>query len=560
MRMRSKLCHEQARHWLLHCTLATICIMLLTRAHADESAAADKPYFDVWEYRVAGNTLLAIADVECTLTPHLGASKNIDDIEAARKALEQRYRDSGYPSVLVDIPEQDVNGGIVRLRVTEGRIETLHITGSRYFSLQNIRAAVPALAEGKPLYLPEVQHGLNALNAQTSDRSVTPVLRPGRTPGTVDVELKVKDELPLHGNVELNNRQSSGTSRLRLGAGLRYDNLWQREHSFGVQWQTAPENTSEVRVLSGTYLARFTSTDTLLAVYGVHSSSSSATVGDLAVIGRGDIGGLRVIVPFAADGLFNHSVTLGIDYKDFKEDLHVQGQDNPLSTPIDYVQFSTQYAANRHEEAASYKFNIGANFGVRGIGDHTIECPRLALDDQGNKVVAQQPYNEFGCKRAGAVSNYMILRGNAEYTRTLPRGFALRAVLDGQLADSPLISNEEYAAGGAESVRGYYESQVLGDNGVRATLEFTTPSFGALLSDRLVDMHALLFADDARLRVREPLPGEKSRMEISSVGLGLRVAGWNGWKIDVDWARAYKSAGTVDVGDTHAHARVVYEF
>ena len=86
---------------------------------------------------------------------------------------------------------------------------------------------------------------------------MTPVLRPGKTPGTVEVDLKVKDELPLHGSLELNDRYSTDTSRLRLSAMLRYDNLWQKEHSFSLQYQTAPEKPGEVKVWSGTYLARF---------------------------------------------------------------------------------------------------------------------------------------------------------------------------------------------------------------------------------------------------------------------------------------------------------------
>ncbi|NDF95115.1 MAG: hypothetical protein EB107_04675 [Proteobacteria bacterium] len=35
---------------------------------------------------------------------------------------------------------------------------------------------------------------------------VTPSLRPGLEPGTVDIDLTVKDKLPLHGSVELSDR------------------------------------------------------------------------------------------------------------------------------------------------------------------------------------------------------------------------------------------------------------------------------------------------------------------------------------------------------------------
>ena len=44
------------------------------------------------------------------------------------------------------------------------------------------------------------------------------MLKAGRTPGTVEVGLDVDDQLPLHGNVELSNRNSPYTVPMRLGA------------------------------------------------------------------------------------------------------------------------------------------------------------------------------------------------------------------------------------------------------------------------------------------------------------------------------------------------------
>ena len=59
--------------------------------------------------------------------------------------------------VLVDIPEQDVVSGLVRLKVSEAKVERLEVTGSRFFSLGRIKAAVPGLAEGTVPHLPTVQ-------------------------------------------------------------------------------------------------------------------------------------------------------------------------------------------------------------------------------------------------------------------------------------------------------------------------------------------------------------------------------------------------------------------
>ena len=64
--------------------------------------------FDIREYRVRGNTRLPVSDVEKTVYPFLGPGKTIDDVEAARKALETLYQERGFAACNVDIPEQEV--------------------------------------------------------------------------------------------------------------------------------------------------------------------------------------------------------------------------------------------------------------------------------------------------------------------------------------------------------------------------------------------------------------------------------------------------------------------
>ena len=100
--------------------------------------------FAVWEIRVLGNTVLAQRDIERVVYPHLGRARNLSDMDAARQELETAYREAGFPTVYVDIPEQNVVDGIVRLRVTEGRIGRSRIDGARYFSAREIREALPA--------------------------------------------------------------------------------------------------------------------------------------------------------------------------------------------------------------------------------------------------------------------------------------------------------------------------------------------------------------------------------------------------------------------------------
>src|SRR5262245_6950223 len=52
--------------------------------------------FDVWEFRVLGNTTLPSLAIERAVYPHLGKGKRIADVELARQDLERSFRDAGY--------------------------------------------------------------------------------------------------------------------------------------------------------------------------------------------------------------------------------------------------------------------------------------------------------------------------------------------------------------------------------------------------------------------------------------------------------------------------------
>jgi hemolysin activation/secretion protein len=505
---------------------------------AQAAEATQEQRFDVLEFRVSGNTLLEVKDLERTLYSYLGRDKAFADIELARKALEQRYRDEGFPAVLVDIPEQRVDAGVVWLKVTESKIASLRVSGARYYSSRRLAEQVSALEPGNRLQFAVVQEQISLAGAAYPDRGINPVLRPGRTPGTVEAELKVQDRLPLFGSVEINDRYGENTHRWRSSASVGYSNLWQRGHSLNIQYQTAPEEPAEVRVWSGTYLFRVPSRQSLVALYAVNSKSDVAALGDLSVLGDGNIAGARWISPWRDDDQTSRSLSLGIDYKDFKENIVVQGADTS-ETPISYLSFGIDFTSTHSEADKNTSLNIGTGFGVRGLGNTS---------------------REFDDKRFSARPNYIVLRAGAEHDRPLYFRTRLHLELEGQLADSPLISNEQYAAGGSDTVRGYHESQQMGDDAVRARAEWHSPPLLGASAMPDQSFHGLLFWDGAALHVQEAGAGQDAHTRLASVGVGLRMSETPAWEAQMDLARALVDAGSVQHGDMRWHAYFKYQF
>src|SRR5580704_9879480 len=486
-------------------------------AEADQSKAEE--HFDVMEYRVVGNTVLGNRDIERVLYPLLGPNKTLPDVEAARTALESYYHDHGYGTVFVDIPPQKVDGGIVRLRVTEGRVEKEQISGARYFPEGDVIAALPAGTPGQVLQLSKLQDELQAVNAATPDRSVVPVLKAGSAPGTVDLSLQVHDTLPLHGSLEINNQASLDTRSLRSIASVSYGDMFGRLDSLSLQYQTTPQQLDQVRVFAANYMWHPLESGLQPSLQYINSNSNVAAVGTLGVLGIGEITGLRLAYPFLADAGSNQSVTFGLDYKHFRNMIN-QNATTADNTPITYLDLSFAYAGLWRSDLLTTTFSATANAGPRGV-----------VNNQ----------NAFANDRAEARDNYFYLRGDLIVDLKLPAGFLLRLRAAGQAAAEPLITNENFSIAGVDGVRGYLESEVLGDKGIKETAQITSPGWrahGRVLGD------GYLFFDEGRTWVLDSLACEPTGtgIHLRSWGGGLDVLPGRKLTGSLTWAKALDSA------------------
>lgn len=182
-----------------------LALMLVAEAPALWAEEADTPVaaeagtparlVDVNEYVVRGNTVLDAREIEEAVYAFLGPQRKLTDIEGARDALQQRYQAKGYQSVFVELPEQQVEGGVVYLQVSETKIGRVRVVGTEHYSPVNVREEVPALEEGKVADFSAVQSQLAVAN-RNPGRQVVPVVREGQRPGTMDVDLQVEDKNP----------------------------------------------------------------------------------------------------------------------------------------------------------------------------------------------------------------------------------------------------------------------------------------------------------------------------------------------------------------------------
>ena len=516
----------------------------------DEAGDAAARSFDLMAFEVEGNSVLSSLEIQQTLAPYLGFDRKIADVEAARARLESLYQDQGYLTVLVDVPPQDVTDGVLVFRVVEGRVDRLRVTGADYYLPSRLKSELPEVEEGRVPNIPALREQLSDANA-VPGRQVEPQFRAGVAPGTVEVDLAVEDERPWGASIEYNDQYNPSTSRTRLVATARYDNLFQRAHSLNFQYQTGPEDFDEIQVFSGSYFLPVLGDRLSAVAYYVNSNTDVAAIGGLTVVGDGQNAGIRGIASIGDNPNFVQSFLFGADYKNFEDEIGFETRDERAVTTVEYLTGTLQYRAIAVSANATTGFNVGATFGFDGV-----------LNDQ----------EQFDLKRFGAEASFIYFYGGAEHERRLTdEGLTLTAAVDWQYANLPIISNEQFTLGGVQSVRGYRQAEILADSGVRGSFELGHPvpyqrfwpQSGAVIDA----WNAFVFVDGGYATINMPLDGAEDEFALGSAGAGMRIElldhltarGDLAYIFDTDPDDSGEDVDT-DFGDWRAHFSLVVEF
>src|SRR5262249_8508769 len=149
----------------------------------------------------------------------------------------------------------------------------------------------------------------------------------------------------------------------------------------------------------------------------------------------------------------SHTVTLGVDYKHFRDVITAGGGSAQLVTPISYTNVSLTYQGAWKSPYVDATLSIVPDFGVRG-------APNSA--------------EAFENKRFLGRPNYFYVRWDGSLTTHLPADHKIIFRVAGQVTTEPLISNENFSIGGADGVRGYLEAEELGDLAEKGTVQLQT--------------------------------------------------------------------------------------
>ncbi len=526
-------------------------VLLLSSAHSFAQTQTER--FDIDRFKIEGNTLLKTDEIEAVLQPYTGKQREYGDIQRAIEAIRQHYRAEGFSVVWVVAPEQDLDRGVVTLRVIEARIGKITLSGNRFFDDTNIRSSLPALREDVSPRAGDISENVQLANENPA-KQVDVVLRPGEQPSVVDATVEVIDVRPLKAFLTFDNTGNPQTGDYRLGIGVQHSNLFNRDHVGTFNYVTSPGKENQVSLYSGSYrlplYSRGDSMDFIAAYSDVSAGTTQTVAGPLTFSGKGEVYGLRYNQLLARRGEYSHRLVYGLDYRAYKNacalgDFGAAGC-GPAAVDVTVRPISVAYSGNWAQPGRISDFYVALSHNIPG-----------AANGEASDFNAARPSPNGG---EGASSRYAILRFGASMVNAFASNWQVRAAVNAQYTSDALVTGEQFGIAGATAVRGFLEREIGRDTGYIANLELYSPNLMGELISGEGNLRGLLFYDIASA-ANNPLAGEaKLQTSIASIGAGVR---WNiqrNFNMRFDLARVIDEGGSRKAGDLHGHISVYFGF
>lgn len=504
--------------------------------------APTEPRFDITRFELEGATLVNPSSLAQALAPHTGAGRRFGDIESALDAVIAAYLRAGITAVQVYIPEQTLEGGVVRLKVEEMRVSRVEVDGAKLAHLQRLRRAVPSLREGRTPVDTTLAQELRLANENPSRRME--VTFRTESDDTLTGVLRLAERGPLAGLLTLDNTGSASTGRARVGLALQHANLLDHDIVGTAQWQTSPGRDHQVRVGSLGLRLPWYQAGVMVDVSASGSSVDAGTLrtlaGDYFVASRGRQTGLRVTRLLPRWGTVEPRVSIGIDRRHVDSQVTTGPGGASLVPDIVLRPLTLSHALTWATPQRSLQAQVSLTRNLPAGGRS-----------------APEVFAEPGL-RADANPRYTVLR--ADVSATWLRGpVSVLLGWTGQWTRDALVPAEQFSAGGPGSVRGIEGRLATGDHGQRLGLELqgplpeTTHGPGWRLGWQV-------FADAAWLGRNRAQPGDKGWTRLSGVGAGLRADWQGGLGLRADAATVTDGGGVAPTRSGFLHLAATYGF
>lgn len=449
---------------------------------------------EVNDFVLVGNQAFSSQTLLPLLADLKGQELDLNQLRAAAERLTTYYQSQGYMLARAFLPAQDIEDGVVRIEVIEGRYGRIELHNQSRALDSVIRGPLSSLQSEAPVLSDDLERSLLLLSDLPGVR-VKGTLRAGEQRGTTDLLINAQPGPWASGSLEADNYGGYYTGEYRLGGSLNLNNPLRLGDQLNLR---VLGSDADQRYYRAAYKLPVGPWSTSL---GLAYSQMTYELGKvfelLEAHGQASIGSVFVTQPLIRSRTFDLSAQL-------------QYEDKRLRDDIDLFEVSSK----KHVELWSLGLNGNFQDSLLGGGQTffylTYGSGRLSLDDPGD-----QWRDHFTSGTAGGFQKFNL---NAARLQYLSPRFQLYTQLNAQWASANLDSSEKFGVGGPFDVRAYPQGTGSGDQGWQASLELRYA-----LAPR---WQLKTFVDHGAVQVnKRPWTREENRRQLSGAGVG---ASWSG--------------------------------
>ena len=403
--------------------------------------AASGPVVFVGAVTLSGLEALAPQDFADIIAAYLGRTLSPAELAALVNALAARVRDRGYPLGLAWIEPQRVANGVLAVRIDEGRIDEVRLSGP---APQAVHDTLAPLRDGRPVRFGQIERRLML----AADIPGVQIRRSRffreQGKGVLEVEI-VRDRVALTASIANPGTRPVGPEQLRLEVDTH--GLLASDDTVTVSLAATPLAPDELLLGYIRYQHRTGSAGTTLAVSGsVSRVRPGAFLAPLDLRNDAWFAGVNVVHPLRRRRSESLWLEAELGIRDFEQTLGgTRFRRDRLTVARLGLRGYDQLGGGRLRAGASVSQGLGL-FGATQAGDPA-------------------------ASRVDADGTFTTLGAWLDWTAELGGPFSLRLAAAGQLASRPLLIGEELGLGGTSFLRGYDWGERTGDEGTMGSGE-----------------------------------------------------------------------------------------
>lgn len=445
----------------------------------------DAVRFFVREIRFSDSEILSREELASLARDYEGREVSLADLRQLTARINDLYRSKGVVTAQAVIPQQDVTGGVIRIRLVEGRLGKINLrdndSTNEMYIVERLR-----IQPGELMDIGRLEEALVRFN-RTNDVQLQAELKPGEAFATTDLGVIAKE--PIHQELRLSLDTLGATATGRNRTGLAYENrsLFGYRDDFSVSYTKALGQESS----SATYAFPINTWGGRLSL-GYYKDKTAIKRGPLATLditGESEAQTLSLRQPTFVDSTHQVDAVIGTNKRRYTNWI-----DGTFLTRTDTDDMSLGVEAQWYDARSNW---VGSF--VRAYGD-----ARVGDDHR----------------------NFIIDRGTIRHNRDLGGGFSFRGSLFWQSTHQTVLpSSEQLFIGGDSSVRGYPVGIYAGDTGQLVNLELHHPLFAASNATHGVAASGFFFVDYGRVKpYRAPNSTLPRHDDLTGVGWGAHVS------------------------------------